>query len=151
MFYKCTKSVSSSYSRNAFTHQQGNIRFLGQKQAEKSSILYIQILFISMVWADLPHPVGECALAWGKLAHLGSIQNPSIYKGFSSVYIYIWPYVNFYINNILGSSMSNFLQCFKFWRTNLPQSPLPVARSDTKYKMVLLSFHVYSYTHIFKT
>ena len=48
-----------------------------------------------MVWADLPHPMGERAPAWGKLAHLESIHKSNIYsklyevKGFSSVYIYM--------------------------------------------------------------
>ena len=48
-----------------------------------------------MVWANLPRPMGECAPAWGKLAHLESIQKSNVYselyqvKGFSSVYIYM--------------------------------------------------------------
>ena len=48
-----------------------------------------------MVWANLPHPMGERAPPWGKLAHLKSIQKTNIYsklyevKGFSSVYIYM--------------------------------------------------------------
>ena len=76
MFYICTKSVRSSYCRNAFTIQQRNRCFQGQKQPENCSI-YAN--FLHFVWYGLTYPIGECAQAWDKLAHLESIQKTNIY------------------------------------------------------------------------
>ena len=43
-------------------------------------VVYMQIFSILYGRADLPLPMGECAPAWGKLAHLESIQKTNIYS-----------------------------------------------------------------------
>ena len=43
-------------------------------------VVYMQIFSILYGRADLPLPMGECAPAWGQLAHLESIQKTNIYS-----------------------------------------------------------------------
>ena len=102
-----------------------------------------------MVWANLPRTMGECAPAWGKLAISRAFRKVTYALNFIKLkdlaqFTYIWPYVNFHINNILGSSMSNFFNYVKFFKkwANMPRSPLRGSRTDyaTKCK-ILVAVH----------